>query len=74
MAETTLFADTGITDTILNLRMPGWGSAFPGSWTVDGFFFRIDQNRMYQNQGTFGTPSWILMWETVGPGIIFALG
>jgi hypothetical protein len=74
MVQNTIIADEAITTTLLMERTVGWGTAYPSTWTVNGFFLRTDLNTMYQNTGTEGTPVWTSMIATGNIGLIFALG
>ncbi len=60
--ENTIIADEPFSDTLLNARTFGWGTAFPSTWSVGGFFIRTDLKIIYQNDpitGTVLTPVWL---------------
>jgi len=56
MAQTAVLHDDAITDVIFNERTWGWDTAFPATWPANGWFWRTDENILYQNTGTEGVP------------------
>ena len=52
------WADTNISDANLNTTTYGQGTSFPSTWATDRLFWRTDENIIYKNTGTEGTPVW----------------
>jgi hypothetical protein len=47
-----------LSDNNLNQTTYGQGTSFPSTWRTDRLFWRSDEKKLYQNNGTEGTPSW----------------
>lgn len=77
MAQTTDFADTALTDTILNERTIKWGTSAqrPSSnAAVDSFYLDTDTAELLRNTGTYATPVWSKVLGSADAGLVFALG
>lgn len=53
-----------LSDGNLNKTTYGQGTAFPSTWLTDRLFWRTDQNLLYKNKGTEGTPIWDPLTES----------
>lgn len=54
----TSFTTQAIRDSDLNRCTYGQGTSFPSSWSTSRLFWRTDQNILYKNIGTLGSPIW----------------
>lgn len=48
-------------DANLNKTTYGQGTSFPGTWPTDRLFWRTDQNLVYKNTNTEGSPIWTII-------------
>ena len=63
--------DNVISDNSLNKTTYGQGTSFPSTWSTTRLFWRSDENLMYSNTGTEGSPTWS---KTVGADSLFGDG
>lgn len=74
MVQNTIISDEAISALIMNERSFGWDTSFPATWPVNGWFLRTDEDTLYQNTGTEGSPIFTARIATSDVGLIFALG
>ena len=58
MAQNVIVRDKSMGNRRFQERSWGWDTRFPSQWYPDCYFFRTDQNSLYQNTGTFTVPVW----------------
>ncbi len=75
MPQNTILEDDVLTPQIFNERTFGWDGSFPGTWPANAWFIKTGASAgLYQNQGSEGTPSWVLIIDGIDVGLIIALG
>lgn len=55
------WSSTTLSDGNLNSTTYGQGTSFPSTWSTTRLFWRTDENKIYKNTGTEGSPTWTLV-------------